>query len=151
MRKSVGRLIAVFVAVFGLAVMGTGPAQAATPDGAAQSACGSGYYIQRKATIGWGASVTAYLLYNSSSHNNCAVTVKHSDMGWVYGTATGLGAGIQAEGGSMKKDQGNYKYYAGPVYLNAPGKCVRFWAYFEEYGAGPSHDILYTSPYGNCG
>ncbi|KAA6216665.1 serine/threonine protein kinase [Streptomyces filamentosus] len=151
MRRSMARGLAALAIAFGTVPAGSGTANAAISDGAAVSACGSSYYVQRKATIGWGQDVTVFLLYSASTKLNCVVTMKHPDMGWVYGAATALSAGIQAEGGSWKTDPGDYKYYAGPVYLSAPGKCVRFSAYYEEYGAGYSHDINCTSPWGSCG
>ncbi|MFE1905024.1 serine/threonine protein kinase [Streptomyces gardneri] len=151
MHKSITRGLATLAIAFGTLVTGAGVANAAISDGAAVSACGSSYYVQRKATIGWGQDVTVFLLYSSSTKLNCVVTMKHPDMGAEYGTATELGAGIQAEGGSWKTDRKDYKYYAGPVYLSAPGKCVRFSAYYEEWGASLPHDINYTSAWGNCG
>ncbi|MFF9487489.1 serine/threonine protein kinase [Streptomyces sp. NPDC014676] len=151
MRKSISRVLALTAAAFGILLAGSGVAHAATPAERAVAACGSSYYVQRSHTMGLGQNVTAYLLYSSSTGNNCVVTVKHENAGAYFGTATGLGAGIQAEGGSWKKDDGDYKYYAGPVYLNAPGKCVRFWAHYEEIGASSIRDWYHTSTYGNCG
>jgi hypothetical protein len=46
---------------------------------------------------------------------------------------------IQKKGGSSIADSGSFDWYAGPVYVKAPGTCVRFG------GNGRS------SPYGNCG
>ncbi|MBB4790713.1 serine/threonine protein kinase [Streptomyces nodosus] len=129
---------------------GSGVAHAATPAEQAVAACGSSYYVQRSYTLGYGQSVTVFQLYSASTKSNCVVTVKH-ESNTYYGRATGLGVGIQAEGGSMKKDDGDYKYYAGPLYLNAPGTCVRFWAHYDEIGASTIHNWTYTSPYANCG
>ncbi|MEU4152146.1 hypothetical protein [Streptomyces sp. NPDC026659] len=51
----------------------------------------------------------------------------------------------------MIKNDGDFKYYAGPVYVHAPDSCVRFWGHYEEIGASSIRDWYYTSPYGNCG
>ncbi|MEU5803220.1 serine/threonine protein kinase [Streptomyces sp. NPDC047804] len=150
MRRPIARAAAIAAAAFALLVTGTGVASASTPAQKAVSACGSSYYVQRQYSLGLGQNVTVFLLYSSSTGNNCVVTVKHENVGAYYGTATGLGAGIQAEGGSMKKDDDDYKYYAGPVYLNAPGKCVRFWAHYQEIGASSIRDWYHTSTYSNC-
>lgn len=146
-----GRVLALTAAAFGMVLAGSGVAHAATPAEKAVAACGSSYYVQRSHTMGLGQNVTVYQLYSSSTGNNCVVTVKHERAGAHDGTATGLGAGIQAEGGPWKKDDGDYKYYAGPVYVSAPGKCVRFWAHYEEIGASTIRDWYHTSTYGNCG
>ncbi|MGW7334641.1 serine/threonine protein kinase [Streptomyces sp. NPDC054808] len=151
MHRSIGRVFALAAAAFGLLLAGSGVAQAATPAQRAVAACGSSYYVQRSHTMGLGGNVTVYQLYSSTTGNNCVVTLKHENAGAYYGTATGLGAGIQAEGGSWKKDDGDYKYYAGPVYIYAPGKCVRFWAHYQELGASSIHEWYHTSTYGNCG
>jgi hypothetical protein len=46
---------------------------------------------------------------------------------------------IQAEGGGKVADSGSFSWYAGPVYVYAPGKCVRV-------GSGSA-----ATPYANCG
>ncbi|WP_344282594.1 serine/threonine protein kinase [Actinomadura napierensis] len=97
-----------------------------------QQACGSGYNIQRSLA---GSGGTAYLLYSSSSKQNCAVTMKTRNVG----KSSSVSVWLQAQGGSRKADSGSYAWYAGPVYVKAPGVCVRFG------GNGA------TAPYGNCG
>ncbi|MGP4021846.1 serine/threonine protein kinase [Actinomadura sp. 3N407] len=92
---------------------------------------GSGYYVQRSLSVSGG---TAYLLYNSSTYN-CAVTIKTKNVG----TKSSVSVWIQKQGGSTIADSGQFAWYAGPVYVKAPGACVRFG------GNGRS------APYGNCG
>ncbi|RFS84541.1 serine/threonine protein kinase [Actinomadura spongiicola] len=92
---------------------------------------GSGYYVQRSLGVPGG---TAYLLYNSSTYN-CAVTIKTLKVG----TKSPVSTWIQKKGGSKIADSGSFAWYAGPVYVQAPGTCVRFG------GNGG------TAPYGNCG
>ncbi|MEU9024849.1 protein kinase [Actinomadura sp. NPDC048394] len=97
-----------------------------------QQACGSGYNVQRSVA---GSGGTAYLLYSSSTQKNCAVTMKTKNVG----KASAVSVWLQAQGGSRTGDSGSYAWYAGPVYVKAPGVCVRFG------GNGA------TAPYGNCG
>ncbi|SNR48339.1 Serine/threonine protein kinase [Actinomadura mexicana] len=102
-----------------------------------QSACnsggkGSGYYVLRSMGVSGGV---AYLLYSNSTKYNCAVTIKSKHVG----TKSPVSAWIQKKGGGAISDGGSFAWYAGPVYVNAPGACVRFG------GNGG------TAPYGNCG
>ncbi|WP_244938727.1 serine/threonine protein kinase [Actinomadura madurae] len=92
---------------------------------------GGGYYVQRSMAVSGGV---AYLLYNSSTYN-CAVTIKTTNVGKKSPVSTW----IQKKGGSKIGDSGSFAWYAGPVYVKAPGTCVRFG------GNGR------TSSYGNCG
>ncbi|MDL4772616.1 MULTISPECIES: serine/threonine protein kinase [Thermomonosporaceae] len=101
-----------------------------------QSVCnsgghGGGYYVQRSVA---GSGGTAYLLYNSSGYN-CAVTLKTKSVG----KASPVSVWIQRQGSGQIKDGGSFAWYAGPVYVSAAKKCVRFG------GDGG------TAPYGNCG
>ncbi|PRX01765.1 UNVERIFIED_ORG: serine/threonine protein kinase [Actinomadura viridilutea] len=92
---------------------------------------GGGYYVQRSLAVPGG---TAYLLYNSSGYN-CAVMMKTRNVG----TRSPASVWIQRKGGGQVTDSGSYAWYAGPVYVSAPGVCVRF-------GSGST-----AAPYGNCG
>ncbi len=92
---------------------------------------GGGYYVQRSLAASGG---TAYLLYNSSGYN-CAVTMKTRNVG----KSSPVSVWIQRSGGSQVTDSGSFAWYAGPVYVSAVKKCVRFG------GNGR------TAPYGNCG
>ncbi|NDU75940.1 protein kinase [Actinomadura sp. DSM 109109] len=102
-----------------------------------QSACnsggkGSGYSVLRSMRVSGGV---AYLLYSNSTKYNCAVTMKSTHVG----KSSPVSTMVQKKGGSAVTDSGSYAWYAGPVYVNAPGACVRF-------GGNGS-----TAPYGNCG
>ncbi len=92
---------------------------------------GGGYYVQRSLNVSGGV---AYLLYSSSTYN-CAVTIKTKNVG----KASPVSTWIQKQGGGSIADSGSFAWYAGPVYVKAPGTCVRFG------GNGRS------APYGNCG
>jgi serine/threonine protein kinase len=101
-----------------------------------QAACnsgghGSGFYVQRSMSVSGGV---AYLLYSKSTYN-CAVTIKTTHVG----TKSPVSTWIQKQGGSTISDSGSFAWYAGPVFVKAPGACVRFG------GNGR------TAPYGNCG
>ncbi len=108
------------------------PANKYTPQAVCNSGGhGGGYYVQRSIAASGG---TVYLLYNSS-HYNCAVTMKTRSVG----KASSVSVWIQRSGGGRTADGGSFEWYAGPVFVSAAGKCVRFG------GNGG------TAPYGNCG
>jgi hypothetical protein len=90
------------------------PAQAASYNGA----CGSGYTVIDHMSVGpSGTEGTTYLTYNHGW--NCVVTITNRP-----GTSQYIEADLEVSGGSWKTDWGYYKYYAGPVYVYAPNKCV---------------------------
>ncbi|NEW30622.1 hypothetical protein [Nocardia cyriacigeorgica] len=89
------------------------PANAATP----ASVCGSGYRVID--THDLGGLATIYLLYNGRT--NCAVTWKTADVG--VKTITGVRLGIWGQY-NPQEDFGMFAYYAGPVKVDAPGKCI---------------------------
>ena len=99
--------------------------------------CGAGYGVIDSLPIG--TLGTVFLTYNSSTHDNCVVTVRNS-----AGAATNVVAGMKLSGTSTwHYDQGNYTTYAGPVYLAAAGKCV------DWYGIiGSTTNVEYNS---HCG
>ncbi|GGO17927.1 hypothetical protein GCM10010116_36150 [Microbispora rosea subsp. aerata] len=98
--------------------------------------CGSGFYVQRSSSMAGG---TTYQLYNVSTGENCVVTLKTSDVG----KATPVSATLEVQGGGSKTDSGNFQYYAGPVKLQAKGKCVRFSGSVGSAGTSVGWD--------NCG
>ncbi|MCP2337016.1 serine/threonine protein kinase [Actinomadura rupiterrae] len=103
----------------------------------AQGACdsgghGGGFVVLRSMPVTGG---TAYLLYNNATDYNCAVTMKSTGVG----RNTAVSVWVQATGGGQIADSGSYQWYAGPVFVKAPKKCVRFG------GNGAS------APWGNCG
>lgn len=111
-----------------------------TPAMAASSpieACGGGSYhvIDSHA---YGSSATTYLLYNGTT--NCVVT-------WKQGSAVGNGAWVRAVvqvyGSPGVVDADYYRYYAGPVKVKAPGKCI-MWG--GSYGSS-----YWESPWEHCG
>ncbi|EFC81417.1 hypothetical protein FrEUN1fDRAFT_5469 [Parafrankia sp. EUN1f] len=102
----------------------------------ATQVCGSGYSQIDRHSLG---SAMIYLLYDGS--RNCVVTLKS---GSGVGVAQAMGAWVQVEGSSTRQsDTGSFQYYAGPVYVTAPGKCVKW---------GGSHaGSTWTSGWEHCG
>ncbi|WP_433229571.1 serine/threonine protein kinase [Actinomadura formosensis] len=116
---------------------GSTPVQEPPNKYTAQQVCnsgghGSGYYVQRSLSVSGGV---AYLLYSNGSTYNCAVTIKTQNVG----KKSPVSVWIQKQGGGPIADSGSFAWYAGAVYVKAPGACVRFG------GNGRS------APYGNCG
>jgi hypothetical protein len=108
-------------AVIGLTAVGTiaatGTASAASYNGV----CGSGYGVIDTMDVGTG---TAYLTYNSSSGKNCVVTVSDKP-----GTTLLLDTRLRlhrsnTDWADSEYDAGFFKYYAGPVYASAAGRCI---------------------------
>ncbi|MCZ9343662.1 spore-associated protein A, partial [Streptomyces sp. TRM76130] len=84
-------------------------------------ACGSGYSVIDSMDVGEG---NTFLTYNSSTGYNCVVTV-----GDAPGTPQILAARLRLASTSTSwaagtVDSGTYNYYAGPLYLHAPGSCI---------------------------
>lgn len=89
----------------------------------------------------------AYLMYSSETKMNCVVVEKSS----FIGTSTWTSAKLETRAGRVVQDSGNYRYYAGPIYLYAPGECVR---YSGVAYSGPNKTgtlTSYTSSFGWCG
>ena len=101
-----------------------------------QQVCGAGFSVQQSASFPGG---TAYQLYNPSTGNNCAVTMKTADVG----KATQVSATLEVQGGGSSTDRGSYEFYAGPVILPGKGKCVRI------SGSGPGGSN--GTGWANCG
>ncbi|GAA2207368.1 hypothetical protein GCM10009850_028260 [Nonomuraea monospora] len=85
----------------------------------AAQVCGAGFYVQRSQPFNGGET---FQLYNTGTKQNCVVTMKYAGVG----AAGPVSATLDVQGGESATDSGNYKYYAGPVKLPAPGKCVKF-------------------------
>lgn len=95
----------------------------AAPAGAA-GPCGSGYLRVGVYDIPKTGTKKGVLevYYNSGSGKNCALSYGY---GSTYGTATYKAVGISLPTGDGWDDyEGNFKNYAGPVYVLAKGKCI---------------------------
>jgi hypothetical protein len=115
----------------------------------AEQVCGAGFHKIDRHRLYSGSShttliATTFLLYNGSSGRNCAVTMKRYSIGTP--TTTGVSLKVKGKKRPWVVDQDQYKYYAGPVYRKAPGRCVR-WSGVIYTPIG--HDTWF-SRYGHC-
>src|SRR5204862_2470018 len=87
-----------------------------------------------------GAGVgTVYLLYNAANGFNCVVTLKRQSIG----QKTPASAYLEVQGQKRTTDAGQFAFYAGPVRLAAPGRCVRW--------GGSVGSARRDMPFGHCG
>ncbi len=115
--KRLGSVAAVISLAAAGTIAATGTASAASYAGT----CGSGYSVIDTMDVGDG---TAFLTYSGASGKNCVVTVSDTQ-----GTPMVLGANLRlhrtdAVWKTSEEDSGTFKYYAGPVYVSAAGKCI---------------------------
>ncbi|WP_433193785.1 hypothetical protein ACQP1G_34060 [Nocardia sp. CA-107356] len=132
--KQTVRLALTASAVVAGSIAVAGPANAASSP---IEACGGSYHEVDHQNI---TGAVIHLLYNGSS--NCVVTWKTDHIG----TATPVAAVLRIAGQPIEneaKDADSYKYYAGPVYKNAAGKCI-VWG-------GQASGAPWTSPPEHCG
>ena len=116
---------AAVLSVVGLAA-GASPAAAANPYTPGE-VCGAGYaYVHHIDIATPKVWAKVYLMYNSSSGNNCVVTIKTQDIGTA--TYTNAVLKVRRTDGSVVtgSDPGSFKYYAGPVKLYGRDRCVQF-------------------------
>ncbi|MFB6435538.1 spore-associated protein A [Streptomyces sp. NPDC056411] len=108
------------LAVASLATMATATTASAAPAAAAYNgACGSGYQVVNSVPVtGKG---TVYLTYSAKTGKNCVVTIRNSPGAPVY-----MYTYLTATNGSSDYvyDSGQYRSYAGPIYLAAKRLCV---------------------------
>ncbi len=65
---------------------------------------------------------TLEVYYSSSTGKNCALTYGY---GPYDGTTSWKRVTIsRADGSGEHTNAGHYQYYAGPVYVSAPGQCI---------------------------
>ncbi|MGW3511276.1 spore-associated protein A [Streptomyces sp. NPDC000994] len=116
----------------------SGSASAAGPNVSYNGACGSGYSVVNWADMQYGLG-TVYLTYSSSTGKNCVVTIQTEQK-----YASAMTAKVRRSGSSTWiTDAGEYRYYAGPVYVSAAGSCV------DWYGSYLGGYVLKTAT--NCG
>ncbi|MFJ2031780.1 hypothetical protein [Streptosporangium sp. NPDC087985] len=98
-------------------VVGAAPASAAGPCGSSYSRVGV-YAIPKTGT----RTGTLEVYYSSSAGKNCALAYGY---GSNYGTTTWKGVSIsRANGTGYEVNADYFQYYAGPVYVSAPGQCI---------------------------
>lgn len=59
------------------------------------------------------------------------------------GKGTSVWVRLQSQTGKVASDSGTFKYYAGPVFVHAPGICVRY--------SGGASGASASSGWANCG
>ena len=135
----------------------------------AAGVCGPGYrVIDRHRLWDYNSSngnkvtlATVVLTYNSANGNNCAVTMKRYRVGkrrrggiddWLYVSL----AARPLSDATVEGDSGNFKFFAGPVYVPARNRCV-------QWGGGASllvpanhtprghYNSAYKSRWEHCG
>lgn len=143
---------AAIVAAVGAACVLTPEAQAAANPYTPEGVCGSGYHVVDSRTLihqNGSTGGKVYLLYNNSNGYNCAVTIK----GVAVGTATDTGLDLlvfsSGDNFTHHENNGNFKYYAGPVRVSAAGKCVEVIGYTFSTTSNTSYAA--TIPKGHCG
>jgi len=119
MRKLLRRTASVAAAA---SLVATGLLATAAPAAAATygGECGSGYSVVNSDSVG--STGTVFLTYNNSNGRNCVVTKRNS-----VGSAVLIEAGLSVSPAGNHWDvyEGDYfTSYAGPIYLNAAGRCV---------------------------
>jgi hypothetical protein len=140
-------LIACAVALTAVALPAT--ASAKRNPYTAEQVCGAGFSKIDKHKLYTGSRSTTllaatFLLYNGSTGQNCAVTMKRRYVGTP--TTTGVSLKVKGKRRPWVVDHDAYKYYAGPVYRTAPGRCVRWGATVTT----PMGANTYFSPFGHC-
>ncbi|CAM5449962.1 hypothetical protein ACFYZI_18585 [Streptomyces griseorubiginosus] len=127
MRKALGALAAT------VAVIASGMVFAPAASAAGYGCAGSEIDTYPVKTSGGTQYATIHLFYDSSTGNNCAVTVATTAGG--YGTSETTMASISECSGTTltscvdgaitrKADAGSYQYYAGPVSVPGAGHCI---------------------------
>ncbi|MGN9840137.1 hypothetical protein ACTMTI_18635 [Nonomuraea sp. H19] len=110
----------------GLAGMALAVTALAAPAEAAATVCGSSYTkVGSYAIPQTGTRVgTLEVYYSSSTGKNCALAVGYGSTYGVKNTKA-VYIGLAGPGVPWADDNsGSFEYYAGPVYVSAPGKCI---------------------------
>ncbi|GAA3709305.1 spore-associated protein A [Nonomuraea antimicrobica] len=121
-------------ALAGVAMISTWLVAVATPASAA-GPCGSGYTEIASYPITANFATKGYLevYYSAATQQNCALAVGTGD---TYGKKTfkRVVIGLSTKP-ATDEDKGDFAYYAGPVYVKAPGKCIDVEGYVEDASA----------------
>jgi hypothetical protein len=141
------RGVVVAIALIALALPAT--ASAKHNPYTAEQVCGAGFHKIDRHRLYSGSSQTTllaatFLLYNGTTGRNCAVTMKRQFIGTP--TYTTVSLKVKGKKRPWVVDYGQFKYYAGPVYRTAPGRCVRWGATVDT----PFGKDSYVSPFGHC-
>ncbi|MEV5754090.1 spore-associated protein A [Actinoallomurus sp. NPDC052308] len=125
MRRKTAALATVVLASSGVVAVAA-PAYASGP-------CGSGYSLIDVYNINTKSGVkrgSLELYYSSASGKNCALAY---GVGSTYGTTTWKVVKIARHSDPLwTVNQGNFAYYAGPVYVSAAGQCIDLEAQIDN-------------------
>jgi hypothetical protein len=145
------RRVAAFLAAAGaVAAIVAAPAGAATANPYTPTGvCGPGFKVIDSHDLrGPGGNLLAqtYLLWDSGSQRNCAVTIKRRDVG----KSSFVEVGLSKKGGLWQSDDRleGFQYYAGPLYVKAPGTCVIYSGGMRDLDGYQAHWI--TPQFGFC-
>jgi hypothetical protein len=110
--------------------------------------CGSGYSLIDSERLDHTGRLigVVYLYYSNATGKNCAFTEKLASRG----TPTLVIAQLQRGDGHQAVDRNKYKYYAGPVYMFAPGACIK-WGGSVTTARPDDREDNYLSPWEHCG
>jgi hypothetical protein len=126
--RRTGRLMgAAAVAAAGVVALGVAApgASAATPKTSTAPApyngvCGTGYKVVNSAPVG--TVGMAYLTWNATTGLNCVVEIRN-----VPGTPVPMSLGIANDEIRNNNDDGDYSFYAGPLYEPGRATCMNWW------------------------
>ncbi|MEV6864890.1 hypothetical protein AB0M44_28270 [Streptosporangium subroseum] len=146
MTRSVTKIFAVTALAAG--ILTANPAYAASNPYTPERVCGAGFTQIHSSLLKSGRDTfgRVYLMYNRSTGYNCVVSIKTV----FYRTATRTVATLTVKGGKSKTDVGNFKYYAGPVKVNARGKCVSYWGETRDTRLDFADATGGRKAFGNC-
>ncbi|GGP84914.1 spore-associated protein A [Streptomyces sindenensis] len=122
MRTTAKRLCSA-ATVLGLTAAGTVAATGTAAAASYNGACGSGYSVIGSRDVGDG---NTFVTYNSSNGYNCVVTVSDTPGKSMYLDARLRIHRTNNVWTASEVDAGNFKYYAGPVYLKAANTCIDY-------------------------
>jgi len=101
--------------------------------------CGSGFRTIDSAPLRAGATLLGRVyLQTDDAGTMCVVTLKAAE----FKEETSASAYLQPEVGDRSIDDGNYKFYAGPVQDSTVGECIRW--------GGSVDDVSFDSSLGHC-
>jgi hypothetical protein len=100
-------------------VAGAAPAGAAGPCGSSYSRIG--VYNIGIQKYGYRTGILE-VYYSSSTGKNCALV--YGDGPYANTTSWKAVSISRGDGSGKDSNAGNFKYYAGPVYVSAPGQCI---------------------------
>jgi len=125
-------------AVLGAAAVCTTATASASPQARETPAtvCGPGYQVERQAAFTGGV---AYLLYNSSKQNACAVTFKTKNVG----TRTLVWSAVDVKGAGVVKNEEITPLHTVPVYHAAPtNSWVKFSGGTKSADSGGGYERI---------